>query len=71
MNARTTGSVAICIISLFAACTKSSPGANGGAAQGGGGVLVPVLVGLGLAVLAAVAIYARVRAQKNATPNPT
>jgi hypothetical protein len=34
------------------------------ASKGGGGVLLPVLVGLGLALLAAVAIWARLRAQQ-------
>jgi hypothetical protein len=35
-------------------------------ASGGGSVLVPLLVGLGLALLAGVAIFARVKAQQNA-----
>jgi hypothetical protein len=37
MNARTTGSIAVCIVSLFVGCAKTSPAANGGAAQGGAG----------------------------------
>jgi hypothetical protein len=40
------------------------------AAGGGGGVLVPVLVGVGLALLAGVAIFARVRAQNGAPVDP-
>jgi hypothetical protein len=36
-------------------------------ASGGGGVLLPLLVGVGLALLAGVAIYARVRAQQQAS----